>query len=239
MEKTNYKRVLIKISGGALAKEIGFGIDNEKLKSISEEILKLRDNDVEVAIVIGGGNFWRGRSSEEMDRATADYMGMLATTINALALQDLIENHVKLETRVMSAIEMKEIAEPYIKRRAVRHLSKGRIVIFAAGTGSPFFTTDTAAALRAVEIDADVILLAKDIDGVYDSDPKINKNAKKYDTISYRDVINQELGVMDTTAVTMCKENHIPILVFDLNIPSNISKSCFGSHVGTVIEEEK
>jgi uridylate kinase len=237
MEKTNYKRVLIKISGGALAKENGFGIDNNKLKSISEEILKLRNHNIEIAIVIGGGNFWRGRSSEDMDRATADYMGMLATTINALALQDFIENNVKIETRVMSAIEMKEIAEPYIKRRAVRHLAKGRVVIFAAGTGSPFFTTDTAAALRAIEIDADVILLAKDIDGVYDSDPKFNKTAKKYDTISYKELINQELGVMDITAVTMCKENHIPILVFDLNIPTNISKSCFGENVGTIIKE--
>lgn len=238
MANPNYNRILIKISGGALAKETGFGIDDNKLKNISEEILNLTKNNIEVAIVIGGGNFWRGRSSKDMDKSTADYMGMLATTINALALQDYIENHVALETRVMSAIEMKAIAEPYIKRKAVRHLQKGRIVIFAAGTGNPFFTTDTAAALRAAEIDADVILLAKDIDGVYDSDPKDNKNAKKYDTITYKELINQELGVMDTTAVTMCKENEIPILVFDLKVTENISKSCFGENVGTIIEEE-
>lgn len=238
MSNHTYKRILIKISGGALAKETGFGIDNTKLKKIAEEILKLINEDIEIAIVIGGGNFWRGRSTNDMDKSTADYMGMLATTINALALQDYIENHVNLETRVMSAIDMKEIAEPYIKRKAVRHLEKGRVVIFAAGTGNPFFTTDTAAALRAAEIDADVILLAKNIDGVYDSDPKINKNAKKYDTISYKEVISQELGVMDTTAVTMCKENHIPILVFDLNQPFSISKSCLEQEVGTIIEEE-
>jgi uridylate kinase len=238
MSNHTYKRILIKISGGALAKEIGFGIDNTKLEKIAEEILKLSDEKIEIAIVIGGGNFWRGRSTNDMDKSTADYMGMLATTINALALQDYIENHVHLETRVMSAIDMKEIAEPYIKRKAVRHLEKGRVVIFAAGTGNPFFTTDTAAALRAAEIDADVILLAKNIDGVYDSDPKINKNAKKYDTISYKKLISQELGVMDATAVTMCKENHIPILVFDLNQPFSISKSCFGEEVGTIIEEE-
>lgn len=238
MGNSNFKRILLKISGGALAKDTGFGIDNEKLKRVAEQILRLHNMGLEIAIVIGGGNFWRGRSSGDMDRSTADYMGMLATVINALALQDLIENHVQLQTRVMSAINMKEIAEPYIKRRAVRHLEKGRIVIFGAGTGNPFFSTDTAAALRAAEIEAEAILLAKDIDGVYDSDPKINAKAMKYDKISYKQVVNLELGVMDSTAVTMCKENHIPILVFDLNQPFSISKSCFGEEVGTIIEEE-
>lgn len=238
MGNSNFKRILLKISGGALAKETGFGIDNEKLKGVAEQILKLHNMGLEIAIVIGGGNFWRGRSSGDMDRSTADYMGMLATVINALALQDLIENHVKLQTRVMSAINMKEIAEPYIKRRAVRHLEKGRIVIFGAGTGNPFFSTDTAAALRAAEIEAEAILLAKDIDGVYDSDPKINEKAMKYDKISYKQVVNLELGVMDSTAVTMCKENHIPILVFDLNEPENIVKVCKGENIGTIIEEE-
>lgn len=238
MGNSNFKRILLKISGGALAKDTGFGIDNEKLKQVAEQILRLHNMGLEIAIVIGGGNFWRGRSSGDMDRSTADYMGMLATVINALALQDLIENHVQLQTRVMSAINMKEIAEPYIKRRAVRHLEKGRIVIFGAGTGNPFFSTDTAAALRAAEIEAEAILLAKDIDGVYDSDPKINAKAMKYDKISYKQVVNLELGVMDSTAVTMCKENHIPILVFDLNEPANIVKVCKGENIGTIIEEE-
>lgn len=238
MKNSKYKRVLLKISGGALAKDVGFGIDDNKLRSISEEILKLHKMDMEIAIVIGGGNFWRGRSSGDMDRSTADYMGMLATSINALALQDFIENNVQLPTRVMSAIDMKEIAEPYIKRRAVRHLEKKRIVIFAAGTGNPFFSTDTAAALRAAEIEAEVILLAKDIDGVYDDDPRVNPEAEKYDKISYRKVVNLELGVMDSTAVTMCKENNIPILVFDLNVPTNISSVCAGQEIGTIIEEE-
>ncbi|MGM0378521.1 MAG: UMP kinase [Bacillota bacterium] len=238
MSQSKYKRVLIKISGGALAKENGFGINDDILKKISDEILKLTKEDIEVGIVVGGGNFWRGRSSKDMDRSTADYMGMLATSINALALQDYIENSVSLSTRVMSAIDMKEIAEPYIKRRADRHLEKGRIVIFAAGTGNPYFTTDTAAALRAAEINADVILLAKNIDGVYDRDPEKYDNAQKYDIISYKEIVNQELGVMDATAVTMCKENNIPILVFDLKISGSIYKSCFGQEVGTIIKED-
>ena len=238
MSQSKYKRVLIKISGGALAKENGFGINDDILKKISDEILKINKKGIEVGIVVGGGNFWRGRSSKDMDRSTADYMGMLATSINALALQDYIENSVNLSTRVMSAIDMKEIAEPYIKRRADRHLEKGRIVIFAAGTGNPYFTTDTAAALRAAEINADVILLAKNIDGVYDCDPEKYDNAQKYDIISYKEIVNQELGVMDATAVTMCKENNIPILVFDLKVSESIYKSCFGQEVGTIIKED-
>jgi len=191
---------------------------------------------VEVAIVVGGGNFWRGRSGVGMDRTTADYMGMLATVINALGLQDALESK-GIPTRVQTAIEMRQIAEPYIRRKAVRHLEKKRVVIFACGTGNPFFSTDTTAALRAAEIDAEVILLAKKVDAVYDSDPNINPNAKKFDRLSYLDILNKELGVMDSTAASLCKDNDIPIIVFGLDNPENIVKAVLGENIGTIINK--
>ena len=234
--KPMYKRIILKLSGEALGGPNGKGIDESIVSKVTDQVKVLVDAGVEVAIVIGGGNFWRGRSSEKMDRSTADYMGMLATVINALALQDSLEQK-KLQSRVMSAIEMRQIAEPYIKRRAVRHLEKGRVVVFAAGIGNPFFSTDTTAALRAAEIEAEVILLAKKIDGVYDSDPSINPNAIKYTEMTHDQVINQKLGVMDTTAATLCYENDIPILVFALDKPENIIKACEGKNIGTIIKK--
>lgn len=192
---------------------------------------------VEVSIVVGGGNFWRGRSGKGMDRTTADYMGMLATVINGLALQDALES-MDILTRVQTAIEMRQIAEPYIRRRAVRHLEKGRVVIFAAGTGNPYFSTDTTAALRAAEIEADVILLAKKVDGVYDSDPYINPNAKKFESLTYIDVLNKGLGVMDSTATSLCMDNNIPIIVFGLDEPQNIYRVITGENIGTIVKEE-
>ena len=233
--KAIYKTVLLKMSGGALSGENGFGIDNEKLGMVADEIKQLHDLGVRVAIVVGGGNFWRGRTGYGMDRATADYMGMLATTINALALQDSIEQR-GLSVRVQSPIEMREICEPYIRRKAVTHLDKGYVVIFAAGTGSPFFSTDTAASLRAAEINADIILSAKNIDGVYDSDPKINKDAKKFDELSFIDIIDKDLKVMDVTAASMCMDNNIPILVFALMPPENIIRAVCGEKIGTIIK---
>ncbi|ADQ06661.1 uridylate kinase [Caldicellulosiruptor kronotskyensis 2002] len=233
MVKPKYKRVILKLSGEALGGEKGFGIDWQVVETICEEIEKVRELGVEVAIVVGGGNFFRGRSAEHIDRATADYMGMLATVINSLALQSILEKR-GIPTRVQSAIEMRQIAEPYIRRRAIRHLEKGRVVIFACGTGNPFFSTDTAAALRAAEIDAEAILLAKKVDGVYDSDPKKNPNAKKYDFITYLDVINQRLEVMDSTATSMCMDNEIPILVFEL-AKGNILKAVMGENIGTIV----
>ncbi|ABP67935.1 uridylate kinase [Caldicellulosiruptor saccharolyticus DSM 8903] len=233
MVEPKYKRVILKLSGEALGGEKGFGIDWEVVESIAEEISKVRELGVEVAIVVGGGNFFRGRSAEHIDRATADYMGMLATVINSLALQSILEKR-GIPTRVQSAIEMRQIAEPYIRRRAIRHLEKGRVVIFACGTGNPFFSTDTAAALRAAEIDAEAILLAKKVDGVYDSDPKKNPNAKKYDFITYLDVINQRLEVMDSTATSMCMDNQIPIVVFEL-AKGNIIKAVMGENIGTLV----
>ncbi len=229
-----FKRVILKLSGEALGGTDGKGIDETIVSKVTDQVKVLADAGVEVAIVIGGGNFWRGRSSEKMDRSTADYMGMMATVINALALQDSVEQK-GLSSRVMSAIEMRQIAEPYIKRRAVRHLEKGRVVIFAAGIGNPFFSTDTTAALRAAEIEAEVILLAKKIDGVYDCDPALNPDAKKYTEMTHDDVINQKLGVMDTTAATLCYENNIPILVFGLDKPENIIRACEGENIGTII----
>ncbi len=231
--KAIYKTVLLKMSGEALSGENGFGIDNEKLGMVADEIKQLHDLGVRVAIVVGGGNFWRGRTGYGMDRATADYMGMLATTINALALQDSIEQR-GLSVRVQSPIEMREICEPYIRRKAVTHLDKGYVVIFAAGTGSPFFSTDTAASLRAAEINADIILSAKNIDGVYDSDPKINKDAKKFDELSFIDIIDKDLKVMDVTAASMCMDNNIPILVFALMPPENIIRAVCGEKIGTI-----
>ena len=217
MEKCTYKRVMLKISGEALSGANGFGFDFDTVSRIAKEVKEIVDMGIEVGLVVGGGNIWRGRSGEGMDRTTADHMGMLATCINALALQDALEG-IGVKTRVQTAIEMKEIAEPFIRRRAVRHLEKGRVVIFGAGSGNPYFSTDTAAALRAAEIEADVILLAKNVDGVYDKDPNKFADAKKYDTLTYMEVIEQGLQVMDTTATTLCMDNNIPILVFGLEI---------------------
>lgn len=231
-----YKRIVLKLSGEALAGNNGMGIDLETIKNISCQIKKIHNLGVEVAIVVGGGNFWRGRSSKDMDRATSDYMGMLGTMMNALALQDALEK-IEVITRVQSAIEMRQIAEPYIRRRAIRHLEKGRIVIFGAGTGNPFFSTDTTAALRAAEIEADVILLAKKgVDGVYDSDPKLNKNAKKFDTLNYIDILNLGLGIMDSTATSLCMDNNIPLVVFGIDNPDNILKVVLGEKIGTNIK---
>ncbi|HHV95385.1 MAG TPA: UMP kinase [Clostridiaceae bacterium] len=234
MSKAKYKRVVLKISGEALAGDKKFGIDPKTLDNITQSIKKAHELDVEIAIVVGGGNFWRGRSGEGMDRSTADHMGMLATTINALALQDSLESK-NIPVRVQTAIEMRQIAEPYIRRRAIRHLEKKRIVIFACGTGNPYFSTDTAAALRAAEIDAEVILLAKKVDGVYDSDPVKNPNAKRYDKLTHLDVIKQRLGVMDTTATSLCMDNGIPIIVFGIDDPDNIVKVVLGEKIGTSI----
>ena len=234
MADCKYKRVILKLSGEALAGVNGFGLDFKVAKRIALEIKELVDMGVEVGTVVGGGNIWRGRSGEGMDRTTADYMGMMATCINALALQDSLEQ-VGVKTRVQTAIEMKEIAEPFIRRRAMRHLEKGRVVIFAAGTGNPYFSTDTTAALRAAEIEADVILLAKKVDGVYDKDPHKYSDAKKYDTLSYIEVLEQGLQVMDSTATSLCMDNEIPILVFGLDEPGNIKKAIFGENIGTLV----
>lgn len=229
-----YKRVLIKVSGEALAGEQGFGLDSTTLDNIAETIKLCSDMGVEIAVVVGGGNFWRGRTGENMERTRADHMGMLATVINALALCDAFERH-DIPTRVQTAIEMRQIAEPYIRGRAVSHLEKGRVVIFGCGTGNPFFSTDTTAALRAAEIDADIILLAKKVDGVYDSDPAKNPDAKKIDSISYIDVLNRGLGVMDTTATSLCMDNKMPIRVFGLANPDNIRKVIMGEEIGTLV----
>lgn len=215
MDKPMYKRVLLKLSGEALAGERGFGINNDVVNDIAIAIKKIQEIGVEVAVVVGGGNFWRGRTSEGMDRTTADYIGMLATVMNAMALQDALEN-IDVATRVQTAIDMRQIAEPYIRRRAVRHLEKERVVIFGAGTGNPYFTTDTTAALRAAEMEAEVILLAKNVDAVYDKDPKVHADAKKFTELSYMEVIQKELKVMDSTATSLCMDNKIPIKVFEL-----------------------
>ncbi|KXG75782.1 Uridylate kinase [Thermotalea metallivorans] len=235
--RPKYKRIILKLSGEALAGEKGFGLDEKTLDSIAAQVKEIFDLGVEVSIVVGGGNFWRGRSGKGMDRTTADYMGMLATVINALALQDALES-LGVLTRVQTAIEMRQIAEPYIRRKAVRHLEKGRVVIFAAGTGNPYFSTDTTAALRAAEIEAEVILLAKKVDGVYDSDPKTNPNAQKIHELTYIDVLNRGLGVMDSTATSLCMDNKIPIVVFGLNEPENIKKVILGEKIGTLVKEE-
>jgi len=237
MAECKYKRVILKISGEALAGVSGFGLDFNVAKRIALEIKELVDMGVEVGTVVGGGNIWRGRSGEGMDRTTADYMGMMATCINALALQDSLEQ-VGVKTRVQTAIEMKEIAEPFIRRRAMRHLEKGRVVIFAAGTGNPYFSTDTTAALRAAEIEADVILLAKKVDGVYDKDPHKYSDAKKYDTLSYIEVLEQGLQVMDSTATSLCMDNEIPILVFGLDEPGNIKRAMYGESIGTLVKKK-
>jgi len=235
MTAPKYKRVMLKISGEALAGEKGYGFDFDVITRISKEIKELVDLGVEVGCVVGGGNIWRGRNGSDMDRTTADYMGMLATCINAMALQDSLESMGVL-TRVQTAIEMREIAEPFVRRKAMRHLEKGRVVIFAAGTGNPYFSTDTAAALRAAEIEAEAILLAKKVDGVYDSDPNINKNAIKFDRLTFMEVLERDLKVMDSTATSLCKDNNIPIIVFALDEPGNIKKAVCGENVGTVVE---
>ena len=235
MAKPMYKRILLKLSGEALAGANKTGIDATKLGKICDEIKKVVDMGVQVALVVGGGNFWRGKYGHQMERTTSDYMGMLATTINGLAIQDALEAR-GIFTRLQTAIEMREIAEPYIKRKAIKHLEKGRVVIFAAGTGNPYFTTDTAAALRAVETDAEVILVAKTIDGVYSADPKLDANAVKYDEITYLDILNKDLKVMDSTATSLCRDNHIPLIVFGIAQPENIVKIIQGEKIGTIVK---
>ena len=235
--QAKYKRVLLKLSGEALAGSNGFGLDEGTLTEISKNIKKAVDMGVQVSIVVGGGNIWRGRSSENMDRTRADHMGMLATAINALALCSALENF-DVPTRVQTAIEMRQVAEPYIRGKAERHLEKGRVVIFGCGTGNPFMSTDTAAALRAVETEADVILLAKKVDAVYDSDPNINPNAKRYDVLSFSDILSKNLGVMDSTAASLCRDNDMPILVFGLNDPENIVRAVKGEKIGTLVNAE-
>lgn len=238
MVTPKYQRVVLKLSGEALAGNEGFGIKPPVIKEIIKEIKEVHELGVEMAIVVGGGNIWRGQIGAQMgmERAQADYMGMLATVMNALALQDTLEN-VGVPTRVQTSIEMRQIAEPYIRRKAERHLEKGRIVIFACGTGNPYFTTDSAAALRATEINAEVILLAKNVDGVYNKDPKQYADAKKYDKVTYMQSISEKLGVMDATAITLCMENKIPILVFALNEENSIKRAVLGEKIGTIVEE--
>jgi len=231
-----YKRILLKLSGESLSGKAGFGIDVDEAESIAKRIKEVHDTGIEVAVVIGAGNLWRGKQGLErgMDRSTADYMGMLATVMNSMALMDALER-LGVYTRVLSAIEMRAIAEPYIRRRAIRHLEKRRVVIFGAGTGSPFFSTDTAAALRATEIDADVVIKATKVDGVYDSDPKKNPNAKKFDSLNYIDVINRRLEVMDSTAITHCMENKLPILVVNMWDNHDLLAALRGEAVGTLV----
>ncbi len=230
-----YKRVLLKLSGESLAGKQGHGIDFDTVMEICKPVKQCVDMGAEVAIVVGGGNFWRGRSSGQMDRTRADHMGMLATVINALGVADGLEQ-LGLDVRVQTAIAMQEVAEPYIRNRAVRHLEKGRVVVFGCGTGNPFFSTDTGAALRAAEIDADVILKATMVDGVYDSDPKKNPEAVKYEALSYMDVLNQNLGVMDMTAASFCKDRDISFLVFSIEDPQNIVRAVTGENVGTLVQ---
>ena len=240
METQKYKRVLIKISGEALAGDKHFGLNFDVIGPVCDVIKKCNEMGCEIGIVVGGGNFWRGvkDGGGKMERTRADHMGMLATTINALALADALEQR-GVQVRVQTAIEMNRIAEPYIRQRATRHLEKGRVVIFGCGTGNPFFSTDTAAVLRAAEIGAEVILLAKNVDGVYDADPNLVPDAKKYDRLTYMDVLNQGLGVMDTTATSLSMDNHIPILVFALSDPENIYRAVNGEQIGTLVEEDK
>lgn len=232
-----YKRIVLKLSGEALAGDQGYGIDPNIVNSISSQIKELIEMGVEVAVVVGAGNIWRGKTDSElgMDRANADYMGMLATVLNSLALQDSLETY-GVQTRVQTSIEMRQVAEPYIRRRAMRHLEKGRVVIFAAGTGNPYFSTDTTAALRAAEIEADVILMGKNnVDGVYSADPKLDATAVKYHTLSYLDVLKDGLQVMDSTATSLCMDNHIPLIVFSLLEEGNIKRVVLGEHIGTVV----
>ena len=240
MAKSQYKRVLLKVSGESLKGQRHHGVDPDALDYMAGEIKSVSDMGVELGIVVGGGNIWRGSEAEVegMDRATADYAGMLATIISALALQDVMEKRYNLNTRTLSAINVQAVAEPYIRRRAIRHLEKGRVVLFSAGTGNPFVTTDTGAALRALEIEADVLLMAKNnVDGVYDEDPKINANASKYEHITYINAIEKRLGVMDSTALSLCMENNVPIIVFDLFQQGNLSRIVEGAKIGTLVSE--
>ena len=235
-----YKRVVLKLSGEALAGSQGYGIDPVTVDVISKQVVEVAKKGIQVAIVVGGGNIWRGLSGKAkgMDRVSADYMGMLATVMNALALQDAIEKN-GVVTRVQTAITMQQVAEPYIRRRAIRHMEKGRVVIFGAGTGNPYFSTDTTAALRAAEIDADAILMAKNgVDGVYDSDPKVNPDARMYTHLSFLDVIQKQLGVMDATYTTLCMNNNIPIVVFNIDTKGNIVAACSGEEIGTLVDKE-
>jgi uridylate kinase len=236
MTRPVFKRILLKLSGEALAASQGFGVDPLRIHEIAAELADVKTLDVELAIVVGGGNFFRGvaQQAKDMDRVSADQMGMLATVINALALQDALEKQ-GVFTRVMSAIEMNQVAEPFIRRRAMRHLEKGRVVIFAGGTGNPYFSTDTAASLRAMEIKADVILKATKVDGIYDADPMLVKDAKKFTEISYMEVLKQGLRVMDATAISLCKENNLPIIIFDLNQHGNIRRVVSGEKVGSLV----
>lgn len=230
-----YKRILLKLSGEALAGASGNGIDEETVEKVVDQIVELNHRGVEIAIVVGGGNFWRGRQGKNMDKSTADYMGMLATTLNALALCDAIESK-GVSARVQTAININVVAEPFILRKALKHLEKGRFVIFACGTGNPYFTTDTGAALRAAQIKADALLMAKNIDGVYDSDPRKNPDATKLEHIAYMDVMNQKLSVMDFTSITMCMENNLPIVAFGLDEENSIVRAAMGEKIGTVID---
>jgi uridylate kinase len=235
-EELKYRRILLKLSGESMAGEGKFGIDPARADDIARRIKEVHELGVDVAIVIGAGNLWRGRIGLErgMDRSTADYMGMLATVMNALALMDAMER-MQLITRVQSAVEMHAVAEPYIRRRAIRHLEKGRVVIFGGGTGNPYFSTDTAAALRAMEIGADVVIKATKVDGVYESDPMINPSARRFEQLSYMEFINRQLGVMDSTAISLCMDNHLPILVFNLWSSDSLRRALFGAQVGTLI----
>lgn len=234
----NYKRILLKLSGESLAGNDTHGIDFDTVLSICRSVKECADMGVQIGIVVGGGNFWRGRSSGKMDRTRADHMGMLATTINALGVADALEQ-LGVPVRVQTAIEMRQIAEPYIRNRAVRHMEKGRVVVFGCGTGNPFFSTDTAAALRAAEIDADIILKATMVDGVYDSDPRTNENAVKFSSLSFLDVLNRGLQVMDSTAASLCMDNHIPIMVFSIGRPENIVRAVCGEPIGTIVKDVK
>jgi len=235
-ESYRFKRVLLKLSGEALMGDVEYGIDPKVLDSLAEQLKTVRAGGVEIAIVVGGGNIFRGlaASAKGMDRAQGDYIGMLATVMNALALQEALERH-GVFTRVMSAIEMQAVAEPYIRRRAIRHLEKGRVVIFAAGTGNPYFTTDTTAALRALEIDAECIMKATKVDGIFDADPKTHPDAVKFDELTYIEVLNRGLQVMDSTAISLCMDNKLPIMVFNMEVDGNIEKALTGAHVGTIV----
>lgn len=233
-----FKRVVLKLSGEALAGQQGFGIHAEVISSIAEQVKEVVELNVEVAVVVGGGNIWRGiaGSQKGMDRATADYMGMLATLMNSLALQDSLEK-IGVPTRVQTSISMQQVAEPYIRRRAIRHLEKGRVVIFAGGTGNPYFSTDTTAALRAAEIEAEVILMAKNkVDGVYSADPFVDATAKKFETLTYMEMLNKNLGVMDSTASSLCMDNHIPLVVFSISEKGNIKRAVLGEKIGTIVK---
>lgn len=233
---TGYQRILLKLSGEALMGDLGYGIDPQVVQEIASEVAEVVSTGVQVAIVVGGGNIFRGvkGAARGMDRATADYIGMIATVMNAMTLQDALEQ-INVPTRVQSAIAMQEVAEPYIRRRAIRHLEKGRVVVFGAGSGNPFFTTDTTAALRAAEINADVIFKATKVDGIYDSDPHVNPHARRYHSLNYTHVLTQDLRVMDSTAIALCKENNIPIIVFDLGVRGNIRRAVTGEQIGTIV----